>query len=296
MIVNAVAVVSALPTVIAALEGLTRICNNLGLLGRAQKRQKDETRRDETSANLETVYNPIQNMPQLVESSLENFGSVIAEASVIEIRSRLKSLKAIPGNKIDLLIHLLFCIKTKAPSTVFAIVVKYEVFSHPTTLGFVGTSTDCIEQMCKMVNRFYRGLCLVNTEKTAYVGVRNCGKFDADVEKFCSAALTALATKVCGLPEDVKIRNMAECKVVFGENMTKVLVQPKAFYNGSSEFDQIIFPILKKNNGTGRYFCNKLFPLHVAVLSVLDRRVIICLVVFKIVLFFLFYSPGKFMK
>lgn len=209
------------------------ISEALGFQTPAQIKQNEHIRN--AIASTQEAVNALESRVRHIATHLRNFLQV---TSIVEIRSRLRAVNSIPQDRLELLIRLLLYIKERRPSIVFAIVVKYRIRSRIATLGFAGTSSDLIEQLCERIDRFYRALSAVKGEKTTFVNVRMRSKYKVEDENICAAALTFVATDVCGLSRAVQLAGESACPIKPDGDKTFVLLHSENMDKEPITFDQ----------------------------------------------------------
>ena len=210
------------------------IANALGFYTSAQQEQTNRLLKE-----LSDVSHQVQVLNEQSVAQCEQITCKITTAAVVEVRSRLQNITAIPSQQLELLIRLLFSIKECANNVIFAIIVKYRYGRTAATLGFAGSSSDAIEELVKKVNMFCRSISAVKQDMTAYVTVRIRGKYTSQLENICSATLTAIATEVCNLSSKVELANVRECQLQPLGTKTVVLLQPGQHEEERGEYDRL---------------------------------------------------------
>ena len=181
----------------------------------------------------------IQQLKRNMASEAAQIKNMIAMVVVVQEQARLRKVKNLPSNKLELLIKLLFCLKLKASNVVFAVVVKYKVGNKTATLGFAGNSSDCIGSTVMRIDSFLRSVSHVSSSKTAYTGIRIRGKYDPDIESFCTAILATITTDVCGFSRDVAVKDEYSCKLIARGKKTIVMLKSAEHHDIQEECDKL---------------------------------------------------------
>lgn len=124
-------------------------------------------RLSETNETVNTLREEIRDE---IDSVRQTFLDTTTAAVVVQVRSGFLHVNNIPERKIELLIKLLFLLKTCTPHVCFAIISRYQRNQTKTgTLGFAAHSSDEMQDIIHSVNSFISKITDQKKPKTTYI-------------------------------------------------------------------------------------------------------------------------------